>query len=228
MNNKKLISILYEDKTIVVLNKPSGCLSVPAEGHKTRDLWSMLNQEMAKRVNPVKVFPCHRLDKDTSGVIIFAKGKNNQQLVMNEFRRKTIYKTYIAFVQGSIKKKRGVIKGYLKGAWPYRKDAKSKLAITKYELLQRTKDFSVLKLVPLTGRTNQIRIQFRKFGHPLVGERRFAFAREWKVKFNRVALHSLAVELMHPSLRKRLRYQAPLPADMKKFLHKHGVYFSSC
>jgi len=228
MYNKRLISILHEDNMLIVLNKPSGLLSVPGQDRKTRDLFSMLKQKVSERANPVKILPCHRLDRDTSGVIIFAKGKKNQQLVMNQFRRKTIHKTYIAFVQGSIKKKRGIIKGYLKGAWPYRNDAKSKLAITKFELLWRTKDFSVLKVKPLTGRTNQIRIQFRDLGHPLAGERRFAFARDWKVKFSRVALHSLCLELTHPGLKKRVMYQAPLPLDMKDFLNKHSVSASFC
>lgn len=226
MKNKKSISILYEDKALVVLNKPSGCLSVPGPENKSRDLWSMLNQEMAKKADSLKVFPCHRLDKDTSGVIIFAKGKKNQQIVMNQFRHKNVHKTYIAFVQGRIEKKSGIIKSYLKGAWPYRGEAKSKLAITKFELLQSTNEFSVLKLMPLTGRTNQIRIQFKELGHPLVGERRFAFARDWQIKFNRVALHSLAIELAHPEFKKKVRYQAPLSEDMKNFLNKHDICVS--
>ena len=221
--NKKAISIIHEDEELMVVNKRSGLLSVPVDNTRRKDLCSILNQEIETRRIKKKVFPCHRLDKETSGVIIFAKGKENQALIMDQFRQRKVKKTYIAFVHGRIKQTKGVIKSNMQGSWPYRRREKNKLAVTNFELIYNTDNFSVMRLEPVTGRTNQIRIQFRDSGHPLLGERRFAYAKDWPIKFRRVALHSCSIEISHPLTGERIRFQAPMPDDMEGFLKTHKI-----
>ena len=223
MTHKEPIQIIYEDETLVIVNKRSGMLSVPASSEKTKDLGAILNQQLQRDKMQQKVLPCHRLDKETSGIIVFAKGKNNQQAVMDQFRGRKIKKTYIAFVHGCIKKKEGVIKSNIQGAWPYKRHEPQKLAITNFKLITSTDDFSVMRLEPITGRTNQIRIQFKDYGHPLIGERRFAYAKDWPIKFKRVALHSYSIKIYHPLLGGQMGFSAPMPEDMKSFLEKHGI-----
>lgn len=223
MKTKKFRSIIYEDENLLIVNKPSGLLTVPAQNTKDNDLSSLLNELKFQQNNSPKIYPCHRLDKETSGVSIFAKGKAMQQNVMDQFREKKVKKIYIAFIHGRVKKTEGVLKSYIQGAWPYRKHEKKKLAITNFKLLSRAKGFSIMKIEPVTGRTNQIRLQFKEIGHPLVGERRFVFARDWPIKFKRVALHALSIEFTHPSNNSSVSFTADIPKDMSNFLIRHGI-----
>ncbi|MCG2712604.1 MAG: RluA family pseudouridine synthase [Candidatus Omnitrophica bacterium] len=219
MTHKNPIQIIYEDDALIIVNKRSGILSVPAPDAKEKDLGFLLNRQMQRD----NALPCHRLDKETSGVIVFAKGRNNQQIIMDQFRQRKIKKTYIAFVHGCIKRAKGVIKSNIQGAWPYRRCQMSKLAVTNFKLIFSSDDFSVMRLEPVTGRTNQIRIQFRDYGHPLVGERRFVYAKDWPVKFKRAALHSYSIEINHPQSQERMKFCTPMPEDMKCFLKTHEI-----
>ncbi len=199
------IKIVYEDDFIIVANKPPGLLTVPTPRKEKHTLSSLL-----------KAYPAHRLDRDTSGLIILAKNKGARDFLMGEFKRRKVKKRYVAFAQGKLAKPKGVITGYLRDN-PFEKP---KLARTEYKVLEYKEGFSVVEVTPVTGRTNQIRIQFKQIGHPLVGERRFAFAKDFKVKFRRTALHSSGIEFIHPQSRKLLSFNLPLAEDMQKFLEK--------
>lgn len=223
MFKQEKFSVVYEDDYFVVVDKPSSLLVVPVQLEEENNLTSLLNKKLQEQGTAIKAHPCHRLDKETSGLVIFAKGKAMQKIVMEEFRQHKVRKTYIAFVQGRLDKTEGQLKSYLKDAWPYAKNQKGKLAISKYRVLYRTCDFSVLKIEPVTGRKNQIRIQFKDIGHPLLGERRFAFAKDWKVKFKRVALHAYALEFVHPVDKNKIILKSPLPLDMGLFLKRYGL-----
>jgi 23S rRNA pseudouridine1911/1915/1917 synthase len=223
MESKKFRSTIYEDKDILIVNKPSGLLTVAAPNEKDDNLSALLNRLNPQENNNPKIYPCHRLDKETSGVLIFAKGKAIQQNIMDQFRDKNVKKVYIAFVHGNLNQSTGVLKSYIQASWPYRRNEQKKLAITNFKLLCSGKNFSIMKIEPLTGRTNQIRIQFKDIGHPLVGERRFVLARDWPVKFKRVALHAFRVEFMHPTKNSTVSFTADLPQDMSNFLVNNGI-----
>ncbi|MFH1460071.1 MAG: RluA family pseudouridine synthase [Candidatus Omnitrophota bacterium] len=224
MQDLKKIKILFEDDYLVIVDKPAGLLVVPTDNLQEKDLTALLNESSSpENIKNTPILPCHRLDKETSGVMIFARGQIMQQLIMDEFRSRNVCKHYIAFVQGSLDKKTGILKNYIKGAWPYNKHEKKKIAITKYEVLYQRKELSILRVEPVTGRTNQIRIQFKNIGHPLVGERRFAFARDWPIRFKRVCLHAASIEFKHPQHKNKLVFKSELPQDMKNFLQKQGI-----
>jgi 23S rRNA pseudouridine1911/1915/1917 synthase len=226
VSNSELRSLIYEDEALVIINKPSGILTVPAGDKSDKDMTTAVNNYFRSRNLPVKIFPCHRLDKETTGVLIFSKGRAIQQKIMQQFKEKKVKKTYIAFIQGKLNQKKGIIKSYIQGAWPYKKNSRKKLAITKYKVLKQLSGFSVMKLEPITGRTNQIRLQFKNINHPLVGERRFALAKDWPIKFKRTALHASEICFEHPLKNKKISFHAGLPKDMNDFLLNNNISLS--
>lgn len=200
-------SIIYEDQDLVILNKPAGILTVPTPKKEHHTLTNLLNEFLRRRGNAdIRAYPCHRLDRDTSGLIIYAKSKHIQQAVMEQFKHGQVQKAYVAFVRGELKRPVGIL------SFPI----ESKKAITKYKLLQRRRGYSIIEARPTTGRTNQIRIHCAMIGHPLLGERQFAFGRDFSVKFHRVALHASRLALPHPRTGGRLELHCPLPDDMSK------------
>lgn len=198
--------ILFEDEAIVVVDKPTGLLTVATPKKEKYTLSSLLC-----------AYPAHRLDRETSGVILFARTKNIQQLLMDEFRKHTVKKRYIAFAHGRLPQKSAAINKKVRDN-PFEA---AKPALTKYKVLEFRRDFSVVEVVPVTGRTNQIRIHFKQIGHPLVGERRFAFARDFNIKFRRVALHASDIEFKHPTSGEKMCFHSELPVDMREFLYKN-------
>ncbi|MDD4894669.1 MAG: RluA family pseudouridine synthase [Candidatus Omnitrophica bacterium] len=205
------IPIVYEDDWLLVLDKPSGLLTIPTPKNETRTLNSILNEDLKDKGLSYRLYPCHRLDRETSGLIIYAKGKSIQQKMMEEFRKKGVKKIYIAFIQGMLPKDEGNI------SYPI----ESRSALTKYKVIEKRRDLSIVEVMPLTGRTNQIRIHFKNIGHPLVGESRFAFRRDFKLRAKRLCLHAKILKFVHPVTGKELSLLATLPPDMENFLKKH-------
>lgn len=222
MHDKKGFKIVYEDEAIIVIDKPSGILVVPDFNNQASTLTNFLNKELVSKGREYRVYPCHRLDRETSGLVIFAKGKNNQQLVMEEFKSRRVKKRYIAFVHGKLNRESGTIESYVSSSFKqgdknFRKPPK--LAVTKYKLIRAGKDFSIVEVWPVTGRTNQIRIQFKQLGNPLLGERKYAFGKDFALKFRRPALHAANISFRHPLDNKTMEFSAVLPNDMQNFIN---------
>jgi len=201
-------AIVYEDDDIVVVNKPSGLLTVPTPRNEKNTLTNQLNRLLQEQQPPIRVFPCHRLDRDTSGLIVYAKSRQMQQAVMGQFKRGVVKKRYIAFIRGRMKQQRGIVDFPIEG----------KKSVTKYSVLQRRSHFSILEVESLTGRTNQVRIHFAKLGYPLLGERKFAFGKDFEVKFRRTALHAWRIEFLHSRTRKKLCFCCKLADDMSRLI----------
>jgi 23S rRNA pseudouridine1911/1915/1917 synthase len=202
------IPVIYEDDWLLVLDKPSGLLTIPTPKNESRTLTSILNEDLKNKEASFRLHPCHRLDRETSGLIIYAKGKSIQQKMMQEFHHKKVKKAYIAFVQGRLSKNQGEIKIPIEG----------KSAVTCYRVIQQRKDFSVVEVTPLSGRTNQIRIHFKHLGHPIVGETKFAFRRDFLLRFKRLCLHAKSLEFSHPVTKKIISLNSELPKDLQEFL----------
>ena len=205
------IPVVYEDDWLLIANKPSGLLTIPTPKKETRTLTSILNEDSVQRGFLYRLHPCHRLDKDTSGLIIYAKGKSAQQKMMALFKESKIKKTYLAFVSGHLEKTHGVIASPIEG----------QEAASEYRVIVRKQGFVVVEVRPLTGRTNQIRIHFLALGHPVLGETKFAFRRDFAIKAKRLCLHAKALEFMHPFTDQRLHVEAELPPELKEFLRSH-------
>ena len=210
----KRYKIIYEDDWLIVIDKPSGMLVIPTPKKETNTLTCLLNQELDSRGIETNAYPCHRLDRETSGLVIYAKGKRMQQLLMAEFKKRAVRKAYTAFVQGAVKKDFDIIKRPIYNRNKHRAES----AETKYRVLERKGDFSILEIEPVTGRTNQIRIHLKGIGHPLVGERVYAFRKDYKLRFRRSALHAKYIEFTHPMTHQAMRFESQLPEDMKSFI----------
>jgi 23S rRNA pseudouridine1911/1915/1917 synthase len=205
------IPIVFQDDFILIADKPAGLLSVPTPKNESRTLTSILNQDVKDRGLAYQLYPCHRLDRDTSGLVIYAKSKSIEANLANAFRNREINKRYIAFVHGKLTQPQGVINRAIEG----------KSAVTKYKLSQQRKDYSVVEIFPVTGRTNQIRIHFKGIGHPLVGEDKFIFRKDFALRAKRVCLHAQYLEFKHPQTNKILIVKSPLAKDMQSFLEEH-------
>ncbi|MBL7131613.1 MAG: RluA family pseudouridine synthase [Candidatus Omnitrophica bacterium] len=200
------IPVVYEDNWLLVVNKPSGLLTIPAPKKDRRTLLKILNDDLKKRRLTYRLHSCHRLDRETSGLIIFAKGKAIQKRMMQEFKKKMVTKTYITFVQGRLSKNRGWIRNPVWG----------KSALTRYQVLQRFTDFSVVKVQPLTGRKNQIRLHFKQIRHPVLGEDRFVFRRDYKLKAKRLCLHAQQLDFSHPVTKEPIHLETELPEYFRR------------
>lgn len=209
---------LYEDDHYAAFYKPAGLLAVPSDRGTEKSLCDVVNSQFRGRPDipeGMKLHPCHRIDRDTSGVMVFAKGQPSRDALMDLFRGKEVHKTYIAFVHGRLKQKQGEINE------PIREGAERRPAVTRYSVLEQRTRFAVVEVTPLTGRTNQIRLHFMGLGHPLVGENKFAFRRDFALKFKRTALHASSLVFIHPVTNVEVRIEAPLSTDMRNFLERN-------
>jgi len=212
------IPVLYEDDNCLVFNKPSGLLVIPTDKNEEHTLVNLVNQQYGKG----QIYPAHRLDRDTTGVILFAKSKEIQEKLMQFFKEKQVNKTYIAYVHGRVAEPRGKIRIPIKD-FNQRKFAPhlpAQSALTHYEVEDYYKDLTVVKVMPITGRTNQIRIHFAKIGHPLVGEDKYAFRRDFALRFRRTALHARRLEWPKMDGKGTITVESPLAQDMVDFLEK--------
>ncbi len=196
---------------MVVVNKPAGLLVIPTPKNETRTLTSILNNDLKEKGALYRLHPCHRLDRDTSGLIIYAKGKSWQKRMMDLFKSRQIKKKYIAFVHGVVNPGQSQIKSPIEGVFAH----------TVYKVLETKKDYTVVEIILLTGRTNQIRIHFAGIGHPLMGEDKFAFRRDFKVRAKKLCLHAKEIEFIHPLTKKNLHFEAGLPQHMNEFTERN-------
>ncbi len=215
-----VIKTLYEDEDCIAFDKPAGLLVIPTAKNEPTTLVSIVNQQ---HQGGPHLYPAHRLDRDTSGVILFAKGKRNRAILMQAFQEKKVKKTYLTFVQGSLQASVGKIRIPIKDFYQrkFQKNIPAQSALTLYKVIDYRRDYTVVEVNPITGRTNQIRIHFVQLGHPLVGEDKYAFRKDFALRFRRIALHAAQLSWPHPVKGTYVSVKAPLPEDMSNFLEKN-------
>jgi tRNA pseudouridine32 synthase/23S rRNA pseudouridine746 synthase/23S rRNA pseudouridine1911/1915/1917 synthase len=207
------LDILYEDEDILVVDKPAGLLTVGTENNKTGTAYYVLTDYVRKGNlrSRSRIFIVHRLDKSTSGVLVFAKNEEAKSRLQKEW--KDTEKKYIAVVYGQLAKKEGVISSYLAESKAYvvysTADAtKGKLAHTAYKVLKESRRFSLLEIKLLTGRKNQIRVHLADKGHPVVGDRKYGKAKD---AFRRLSLHSKSISFKHPVSGRQMTFETKVP-----------------
>jgi 23S rRNA pseudouridine1911/1915/1917 synthase len=205
------IPVVFEDDWLLVVNKPAGLLSVPTPKGELRTLTSILNQDAQERGLKYRLHPCHRLDRQTSGLIVFAKGKSIEKKMAYAFRNRLVHKKYIAFVHGKLANTEGKINLGIEG----------RHALTQYRVIKQKSNYCVVEVIPVTGRTNQIRIHFKSIQHPLIGEDRFAFRKDFALRFKRLCLEAKELQFRHPVTGKGLKFSIDLAQDLKGFIASH-------
>lgn len=206
------IDILYEDKDIIVINKPCGLLSISNSKEKELTAFKLV-REYIRSLNPkLYLFVIHRLDEDTSGVLMFAKNEKTKKLFQDNWNDIVKKRIYLAQVEGTIPNE-GKFHTYLKenklGKVYSSKDKTGKEAITLYKVLKKFKDKTLVEVNILTGRRNQIRVHFSENGNPIIGDKKY----DSKVKSNRMMLHASKLELIDPRTNKLLTISAKTPEE---------------
>lgn len=216
----KNIDIIYEDKDIIVINKPSGLLTVATEKEKNKTAYHLVMEYLKKKNKNNRIFVIHRLDKDTSGIIMFAKNERAKHLYQDNWNDIVKKRCYYAVIDGKMQNKEGTIKSYLKenGNMVYSvKDRSGKLAITEYKVLKERKNISLLDINLRTGRKNQIRVHMKENKTPILGD--LKYGKKSKL-INRLALHAYKLELINPVTKKLLTFEASMPNEIKTLFFK--------
>ena len=211
----KNINIIYEDKDIIVINKPSGLLKVATEKEKNKNAYHLVMEYLKKKNKNNRIFIIHRLDKDTSGIIMFAKNERAKHLYQDNWNDIVKKRCYYAVIDGKMENKEGTIKSYLKenGNMVYSvKDRSGKLAITEYKVLKERKNISLLDINLKTGRKNQIRVHMKENKTPILGDLKYG---EKSKLINRLALHAYKLELVNPVTKKLLTFEINMPNEFK-------------
>lgn len=211
----KNIDIIYEDKDIIVINKPSGLLTVATEKEKNKTAYHLVMEYLKKKNKNNRIFIIHRLDKDTSGIIMFAKNERAKHLYQDNWNDIVKKRCYYAVIDGKMENKEGTIKSYLKenGNMVYSvKDRSGKLAITEYKVLKERKNISLLDINLKTGRKNQIRVHMKENKTPILGDLKYG---EKSKLINRLALHANKLELINPVTKKLLTFEINMPNEFK-------------
>lgn len=211
----KNIDIIYEDKDIIVINKPSGLLTVATEKEKNKTAYHLVMEYLKKKNKNNRIFVIHRLDKDTSGIIMFAKNERAKHLYQDNWNDIVKKRCYYAVIDGKMENKEGTIKSYLKenGNMVYSvKDRSGKLAVTEYKVLKERKNISLLDINLKTGRKNQIRVHMKENKTPILGDLKYG---EKSKLINRLALHAYKLELVNPVTKKLLIFEASMPNEIK-------------
>jgi len=223
------LPIVYEDEALIVLNKPAGLLAVPLERRgDARSVFEDLKEYLRKRRRP-RPLVVHRIDRDTSGLVLFAKNALVHARLKTQFTRHLPERIYLAVVYGQPQPSSGTWRDHL--VWDQKaliqkethpRDPRAKQAISRYRVGETLKDASLVEVTLVTGRRNQIRLQARLRGHMLVGEQRYVYGPDSlrTITFPRQALHAARLALDHPITGRRVSFEAPLPDDLVTLIAK--------
>ncbi len=200
------IKVIYEDNDLIVIDKPSGLLSISTETEKRRTAYFILNEYL--KTKDERVFIVHRLDRDTSGVMVFAKTEEAKRRLQESWG--STEKVYLAVVEGIPKKKEGFIKSYLKETKTLlvynSRERDSKPSVTAYRVLTSEGGYCLLECRLITGRKNQIRVHLSSIGHPVAGDKKYGARTD---PAGRLLLHSWRLTFNHPSTGERLTFTSP-------------------
>ena len=219
MKTKKL-DIIYEDKYLLVINKPTKLLTVSTDKEKEHTLFHEASLYVKKKHKSNKVFIVHRLDKDTSGVVIFAKDEKTKRLLQENWNKYATKREYIGLVKGKISPKTNTLKNKLvetKTNQVFVDDncKYGKTAITKYELIKYVGENSLINIEIFTGRKNQIRAQLDNYGYPIIGDMKY---KKNKSFYNRLMLHASKLEVINPYNKELMIFESSLPKEFKELL----------
>ena len=215
---KKKLDIIYEDKEVIVINKQSKKLCVSTDKEKEHTLYSEVSAYVKKQNPKNKIFIVHRLDRDTSGIVLFAKNEKLKKKLQDNWDKLVTAREYIAIVDKVPKKNKDTLKDYLKESKSLEvyvtDDTKNgKLAITEYEVIKKNRVYSMLKINIFTGRKNQIRVQLSNIGNPIVGDKKYKSRNN---PLGRLALHATKLELINPETKKKMLFESKIPDSFNK------------
>ncbi len=223
------LKVLYEDDSILVIDKPVGLVVHPGAGNKKGTLVHALlgrKSPLSSLGDSNRPGIVHRLDKDTSGLLVVAKDNFSHRALQSQFASRSLSKTYVALVKGRIEYEEGRVEQSLardpknrqKIAVSREENARS--AQTLYRVLKRFRYATLLEIKLITGRTHQIRVHMQHLGHPVVGDTLYGNEVSSASREPRLALHASKIEFLHPKTDKLMKFESPIPAEMKAMIEK--------
>jgi 23S rRNA pseudouridine1911/1915/1917 synthase len=217
--------LVFEDRDLIVLDKAAAVLTVPTDRGEANTLVDALSRALIRRGHRGRVSVVHRLDRGTSGLLVFGKNPRVGRELQAQFRERKAEREYAAIVAGRMERDIGTFDSRLGTSrslqrFSVRAGGAGERAVTHYRVAQRLRDATYVRVTLETGRRNQIRVHFAEFGHPVLGDERYAVEaarhRGWKHK--RLALHATVLGFEHPHTHERLRFESPLPDEFAAFL----------
>lgn len=221
------LRVVYEDDDLIVVNKQPGLLTVAATpGSREMTAMSILRDYVHRQHPRANIYVVHRLDRETSGVLVFARSPELQEYMRTYWRQLVTERTYIALAEGVFEKPEGKITTWLtedkRNAVVYSSpvDDGGDIAITNYKVLRSSADgrYSLVELHLETGRTNQIRVHLASLGHPVVGDRKYGHGNE-SSPIDRLCLHAKVLSFIHPVTEKKVRFESPVPKEFNRVMN---------
>lgn len=212
------LRLVYEDDDIIVVDKGYGLLSMGTDKVKDGTAYSIL-REYVKRKDPRnKIFIVHRLDRDTTGLMMFAKTQQSKETMQHNWNNMVLERRYVAVVEGTLDPEKGEIRSYLAEnaaheVYSTNNPEEGQLAVTYYTTLRTRAPYSLVELSLATGRKNQIRVHMKDAGHPIVGDRRYGAKSS---PIHRLCLHAATLRFVHPVTRRDMNFTSPLPAGFNR------------
>lgn len=214
------LNIVFEDEHIIVIDKHAGLLSMSSETESYATAYSILSSYVKKKNPAAKIFIVHRLDRDTSGLMVFARSEKIQSLLQREWKENVTERKYTALVEGKVEQKEGTIRSYI-----YESKAlvmhttsdpgKGELAITHYKTLKANEEYSLVEVTLETGKKNQIRLHMKDMGHSIVGDRKYGASGN---PIGRLGLHAGTLEFIHPVTREKMSFKSGIPAKFRRLI----------
>ncbi len=215
------LPIIYEDDEIIVINKPSGLLSIASDKEKSSTAYRMLSDYVQQKDKHNRIFVVHRLDEDTSGVLMVAKNPDIQKALQDNWNDIVSKRGYYAIVEGQLKDKQGTVKSYLKknaqNLMYSSKDKNGQFSVTHYKVMKENDKYSLLDVNIDTGRKNQIRVHMGDLGHNVIGDDKYGNPSN---PLKRLGLHAYCLELTHPIKKKKMKFTAPMPKEFETLFPK--------
>ena len=206
------MNIVYEDEDFIAIDKPCGLLSVKTDSESEDTAYNYVLEYLQSKNKMIRPFVLHRIDKNTSGVLLFTKNVKIHSILRLHWNEYVKLREYAAVVEGHLDPKEGQITSYLKenqfNLSYSTKDPSGELAITNYKVTKENQAYSLVKVNLETGRKNQIRVHMQDMGHPIVGDDKYGHTKD---PLKRLGLHHSTLEVMHPFTKEIIRFHAPIP-----------------
>jgi 23S rRNA pseudouridine1911/1915/1917 synthase len=217
------LTVLYEDDAVVVLNKPAGLPAVPIKGSRTDSAWSLLSAQLERKRQ--HAFVVHRIDRFTSGILLFAKTQRDREALIQQFLSHTPVRDYLAVLRGHLKNKQGTLVHFLRREGMFQKlcsenNAGAARAELRYSVEGHLRGASLVRVALVTGLQNQIRVQFSAIGHPVIGDRKYHPAESSERLIARVALHAARLQFVHPRTGAPVSIDCEPPQDFQYLVQK--------
>jgi 23S rRNA pseudouridine1911/1915/1917 synthase len=212
------LNIVYEDEDIIVINKQSGLLSIATTKENQQTAYSILSDHIKKRDQKNRIFIVHRLDKETSGLMLFAKSQTIKDKLQNNWQEVVIERSYVVVVEGCVEKDDGVISSWLTEGknmimYSSKTPNEGKKAITQFCVLKKNNNYSLLEVKLKTGRKNQIRVHMKDLKHSVIGDKKYGTRTN---PINRLGLHARVLTFIHPVTGEEKRFQTDIPKEFKQ------------